>query len=466
MIAAAIGTLLLLSGCSEDLPPLVHRPAHAPAAILIKTVDVFDAKAPRIDRNKDVLIRDGIIDSIADGGALIAPTDAEVIDGTGLTLLPGLIDAHAHLDSSPYPPWQLTLPNPDANLQSLLYCGVTTILDPGESDAEAAVSRRKRVESGEQLGPQIFTAGRIITARGGHPVAMAKSLLPWWLAWYVVPRLAHEVDTDEGAREAARVIHASGADVVKIVVDSAPEGTPRISTAQIAAAAEEASNLGLRTITHIGTFEDARDAASGGSSMWVHGVYKEPLDDGQVAELAATGIPMTPTLEVFNSYSRTLDANRVATALESEIAPPGVLEALNDVPEDHPAIATFRPFIEMLARNRQAGADNARRLFEAGVTMLAGSDPQAGVFAGAGLHRELALLSRAGIPNEHVLAAATINAARYLTRSPDPDFGIVAPGKRADLLLVEGDPVADIANVSTIRAVILRGEVLKRQARR
>ncbi len=459
-------TLFMLTGCNDTLTPLVARPVDPPASLLIAGVDVFDAEQARIDRNKDVLVRAGIIDAIADAGELAVPTDAERIDGSGATLLPGLIDAHVHLASSPFPPWKLSLPDTDANMQSLLYCGVTTIMDAAEPDAEAAMARRERVRSGEQLGPQIFAAGRIITAKGGHPVAMAQKVLPWWLAWYILPRIAHEVDTPGDAREAARTIHAGGADIMKIVVDSLPDGAPRIATPALTAAIEEATSLGLRTVSHIGKFEDARDAATAGSSIWIHGVYKELLDDTQVADLAAFAIPMIPTLVVFDNYSRVLDGDRVATALERETAEPGSLESLGEIPLDHPTVIAFRPFLELLARNRNSGPSNARRLFDAGVTMLAGSDPQSGVFAGPGLHRELVLMSEAGIPSAQVLRAATLNAARYLTRDQDPEFGIIAAGKRADLLLVDGDPIADIANVSNIREVILRGERLTRRARR
>ena len=462
IVAALVG--LLAAGCSEQPPELVRLPADPPAALWIDNVDVFDSVSGRIDHGRDVLVRNGKIDAITAHGQLAAPADADTIDGQGATLLPGLIDAHTHLESSPFPPWQLTLPDYELNLRAYLYCGVTTLFDTGESDATAATARRDAIAAGKLIGPRVFTAGRLITARGGHPIAMAEQILPWWLAWYVLPRLAHEVGSEEEARNATRAIYDSGADVVKIVVDSTPADAPRIRPEEIKAAADQATALGIRTVTHIGTFDDAADAAQGGSAAWVHGVYKHRLTDAQVGELAAYGIPMAPTLAVFDSYATVLDGDRMPTELEKQTAAPGALDSLDNIPPEHPAIEPFRDFIALLRRNRQSGKDNARRLFEAGVTMFAGSDPQSGVFAGPGLHRELLLMSEAGIPNAEVLRAATIHPARFLTQQADPDFGVVAAGKHADLLLVDGDPVADISRTSEIREVIVGGMRLEREA--
>ena len=166
---------------------------------------------------------------------------------------------------------------------------------------------------------------------------------------------------------------------------------------------------------------------------------------------------MAPTLAVFESYALSTDYARVATALEREIAPAELLEAFNTPPEDPERFEPFQGFLRELREQRMSGRENARRLHEAGVVILAGSDTQAGMIPGAGLHRELALLVEAGLSPAEALRAATLSPARFLEASDDPDFGQAKPGKRADLLLVEGDPTQDIARVSEIRAVILGG---------
>ena len=113
---------------------------------------------------------------------------------------------------------------------------------------------------------------------------------------------------------------------------------------------------------------------------------------------------------------------------------------------------------------RQAWRDNVRRLHETGVTILAGSDMQTGVFPGAGLHRELHLLAESGLTPAQAIRSATLDAARFLADGKEPDFGVVAEGKRADLLLVDGDPTQDLDALARIRAVIKGGVVLERRA--
>ena len=97
------------------------------------------------------------------------------------------------------------------------------------------------------------------------------------------------------------------------------------------------------------------------------------------------------------------------------------------------------------------------------MVIFAGSDAQSGVFHGAGLHRELLLLKKAGLTSLDVIRAATIYPARFLTQSEDPPLGIVAVGKEADLMLVGGDPLVELAAISDVRAVILRGVPLVRR---
>ena len=116
-----------------------------------------------------------------------------------------------------------------------------------------------------------------------------------------------------------------------------------------------------------------------------------------------------------------------------------------------------------LAAQRPHWYDNVRRLHAAGVTILAGSDMQSGIFPGAGLHRELHHLSQAGLRPLEVIQATTVNAARFLAADDDPPFGVVAPGKRADLVLVEGDPLEELDALERIRAVIVRGIPVERR---
>jgi imidazolonepropionase-like amidohydrolase len=170
---------------------------------------------------------------------------------------------------------------------------------------------------------------------------------------------------------------------------------------------------------------------------------------------------MVATIEVFDNYARLNAGPRQATALEREIETAALLDSFYPIPESFDRTA-LQSWLDMNAAAVDARVDNVRRLHEAGVTILAGSDAQSGVFAGPGLHRELANLVRAGFTPAEAIRAATLDPARFLCDCDAPEFGDVAVGQRADLLLVEGDPTADIAAVSRIREVLLGGVPLVR----
>jgi imidazolonepropionase-like amidohydrolase len=447
--------------CRSPRPELIQMPLRPPPALLVRDVAVLDVVSGTRTPGRDVLVRGDRIEAIEPTGALAAPDGAQIVEGEGGTLLPGLVDMHGHVMSDPSPPWRLQIPDPEFVMRAFLYCGVTTVLDPADSSPEA-YARRARVADGSVPGPRIYTAGLPLTAPGGHPIGFVRLFAPWWIAWYVAPRSAAQVDTPEHARAAALANVRDGADFIKLMVDRLPDDAPRIGVDEIRAAVEAAHAHGVRVVAHIGTLEDARDVARAGVDAWMHGVYREHLSDEAVAELAAFGIPMVPTLTVFDSYAHALDGPRTATTLERQIAPAELLASFDHVPDDAPGLAAFRPFLEKLHAERESGRDNARRLHVAGVTLFAGSDPQSGVFPGAGLHRELAQLAAAGLTPIEVIRATTIGPARFLERRDDPDFGQVAEGKRADLLLVAGDPTQDVAALDEIREVIVRGVRIER----
>ncbi len=452
---------LWVCACAEPGHDLVRLPDDPPAALLIRNVALLDVESGERARQRDVLARGDRIAAIGVAGGLPALEGTEIIDGRGATLLPGLIDSHGHVSSSYAPIWLNELPDVDHNLQAYLYSGVTTVLDPADFGGDA-VARRDRVAAGELLGPRIFTAGKPLTAPEGHPVAMLRELAPWWIRWYLAPRVAYQVDTDPAARESVAALSESGVDVVKVIVDQLPQSAPRLDNAALRAAVDEARKRNLRVVAHIGSLQDALDAGRAGVSAWVHGVYKEPLDGDSAALLAGFGIPMVPTTIVFENYALMTQYRRIATPLEREIAPAELLDAFNEPPDDQGLGEIFAPYLEMLNHQRQAWRTNVKLLRDAGVTILAGSDIQSGVFPGPGLHRELQLLHESGLSPVEVIRAATLDPARFLEQSDDPDFGQVKIGKRADLLLVNGDPASDLDAVSDIREVILGGVRLQR----
>jgi len=464
----ATAALFGASACVSKPHELVRRPNRAPFSVLIRNVDIFDSVNGKIDRAKDVMIVGDRIEAIGPAGSLgssgskssIAQT---VIEGTGGTLLPGLIDAHAHMGSNPAPPWVGGLGDYEANFRAFLYCGVTTVADMGDSNPKL-LEYRDAIARGQGLGPNLYCAGKLITAPEGHPLPIVRNAVPWWLEWFIIPKVAHQVATLEEATAAVREIKANGSDFVKIVVDDIPDGVNVISDEALAAVIKEADAQGLSSVAHIGSTRDALASADAGIDSWIHGVYEESIPEADIAKMASAGIPMTPTLVVWHAAADYPLGNRKATELERQTQSQELLNSFNSPPLDSATFDFFGDWLGMLDRVRPEWAGNVKRLHEAGVVIMAGSDNQQGVLPGASLHRELHFLHEAGLTNAEVLQAATINSARFFSGTEIPEYGVVLPRKRADLVLVNGDPLADLNAVSDIREVILGGAVLVREA--
>jgi len=452
--------LTLLFACRGEPPPLVTLPELAPKSVVFRRVAVLDVASGISRPSLDVVVSDARIAAIGSQGTVAVPAGAFEVDGGGATLVPGLVDSHGHLGNGSAPPWAGEFPDPERNLQSYLYCGITTVLDPADL-ASKAFTRRDAVAARKLLGPAIYAAGPMLTAPAGHPIPAIEALAPWWLAWYVKRDATRTIDSPEDARRAVAELARSKPDFVKLSVDSIPESAPRLRKELIAAVIDEAHRAGLRAIAHIGSYPDALDAGQGHIDALMHLIYKDRISAEQAALIAAFHVPMVATIGVFESYALLGQRKREPTDLEVQTVPQALLASFDTIPAG--AVGPdFLGYFEALRSMRRQWRDNVRLLREAGVTILAGSDTQSGVFPGPGLHRELALLVETGMTPAQVIRAATLDGARFLTGNDDPDFGTVAVGKRADLLLVEGNPAFNISALTRIRTVMKNGVVLER----
>ena len=454
-------SLAFAAACSKP-PPLVTMPAHPPAAVVFEQTAVLDVAAGRVTPGQDVVVTGTRITSIGPSGTLVVPAGAQRIDGRGATLVPGLIDSHGHVANSPAPPWAGEFPDADRNLQGFLYCGVTTVLDPADLEPDA-FERRDAVAAGKLVGPTVFAAGPMLTAVGGHPIPVLEELAPWWIRWYVKRHAVRPLASDDDVRKAIDGLASAHADFVKMAIDSIPTEAPMLTDALAASVVRMAHEKGLRVVAHIGTLADALKAGNAGVDAFMHMVYKEPLDAAGAARVAAFGKPVVATMGVFENYALVGRGPRVPTPLEKETADAATLASFDHIP-DGAVSPAFRSFFDLLHATRDAWRRSIRLLRAEGVTVLAGSDAQSGVFPGAGLHREFALLVEGGMTPAEVTRAATLDAARFIEKSEDPSFGTVAAGKRADLVLVDGDPTLDVANLARIRVVMKNGVPLERHA--
>jgi imidazolonepropionase-like amidohydrolase len=454
--------LVLAGGCTSN-PQLVARDPGSSRSLVMRNVRVFDApRAALLDGVRDVVVRDGKIDAIGAPG--LADAGLQEIDGRGKILLPGLIDVHTHTGSSSSPPWHVGLPDLNRNLAGYLYAGVTTVLDLGGL-SPAVFRERENIATGKILGPRVYAAGPMFTAPGGHPAEVLRDTLPWYLRWYVVPRATREVATPEDARRAVSDLLPEHPDILKIALDAGGNGdVPCLRRDTIAAITAAGHAAGIRSIAHIGSSAEAIEAVKGGVDALAHAPWREEVSDDAVRVIATAHVSVIVTLAVWDVAGSPRSSRADFLPIEVEVAGPKLIAELMEPPPP------LDDLLSSLARAAAAAHDaryrNVGKLRAAGVQLLAGSDAcNPNDLPGAGLHLELAKLVDAGVTPGEALRMATSENAHFLA-GDGADFGEVAVGKRADLVLVKGDPTAHIGDLGKITEVILDGAILERHPAR
>ena len=452
-------TLLLLalvafSGCLTryTFPTLVERTTQD--AVVISDVAIFDGVSAERLEHRDVLISGGRIEAIGEAGSLSAATR---IDGAGKTLLPGLIDFHVHLTSSPSAPWKPAQPDPLHAGRALLFAGITGAQDVG-GDVE---DLEKLGQRADWLGPDFIYAGKMIATRDGYPASMVRDLLAWPLDRLAEGLFATQVSTPEEATRAVEANVAHGAKLIKVAVAQVPLDAPVFSAELLKAITTAAHARGVKVAAHIDTAEHALLAARAGVDLLVHGVHLGVLTDAQAAELKSLGVAVAPTLVVWDRIEQLIENRFQPTALERQSWPADFLaEFTPDETKRHTLSPGLMGFIRQLQSDRAARLENVRVLQRAGVPLLVGADDNGsvGCMAGAAYQEELRQLVEAGVPTVDVLRGATSIAAGLTGLGT----GRVEVGAKADLLLVEGNPLEDINATSRVAQVIKSGVLLKR----
>ena len=449
-VAAVILMVSFLSGgfqlASVDLAD------ENPESFVFRDVSVFDGFTMRL--RQDVVTERENVKSIAPTGTIPLPVGAQQIDGTGKTLLPGLIDSHVHLISAGekgygrFDSVQIG--------EALLFAGVTSALvAAGFQETKDLIEDSVK---GRVLAPRLWTAGSGITAPGGHPIPLLNAMLPWPFSWFATRGVVVAGNANE-ARESVRgILDDSDPDFLKIIYDDLPPGSPHLSQEALQAAIEEAWDRGTPPIVHATTPEDALDAAEAGAALLVHVPQRGVLSDSQVERLKSLDTPIVTTVRMM-AASRELAA-RGPTPLERSAIDPAVLEAW----QEEPAWA-LPGFSEGLDENFERLSPDVRtnfqKLLRAGVRLFVGTDSGVhGVFPGVALHSEMSTLADLGMAPLEVLRAATSGPASFL--DPTGVVGRIAPGARANLLLVRGDPSVDLEALHAIEEVFLDGRRLQR----
>lgn len=395
------------------------------SAVLFRNIRVFDGA--RTLSNRDVLVIGDRIEKL--GRSLTTPAGAQVFDGTGKTLLPGLIDAHVHV-------------RPGA-AESAIVFGVTTELDMFTDVAFAKKLHAEQSAGTAKARADVLSAGTLVTAPKGHGTE------------YGLPIPTITLPGDARAFVEARV--AEGSDYIKLVYDDGHRyglDLPTLSKETMTSVIAAAHTMHKLAVVHIGTLAGARDAIEAGADGLAHLFVDQSPDPELGTFVARHHAFVVPTLSVLAVLAR--EPRGPALAKDPRLAP-FLSRADVTILEQ-----SFPPRLGVPPSSYSAAVDAVRGLKKAGVPMLAGTDAgNPGTLHGASLHGELELLVHAGLTPGEALAAATSVPARIFGLA---DRGRIAPGMRADMVLVAGDPTVDITTTRAIEGVWKAGVPIDRAA--
>jgi imidazolonepropionase-like amidohydrolase/ABC-type multidrug transport system permease subunit len=444
----------------------LFRDLERSGTFLIRHARVFVGDGT-VKEDASVLVHDGKIAGVFDGaGPDPGKIRAEVVEGSGKTLLPGLIDAHVHLSA----PGGISSNSEDYNVDktmprnaaALLYSGVTAARSAGDG-LDASRKVRAAIAGGAKLGAALFICGPMFTAEGGHGTEFTAHV-PAALRDNIRAQLVRIPKSAEEARAQVRDLKAAGVDGIKVILEAGwGEGMlfNRMDVALARAVAEEARAQNLPVATHTGDSRDVADAVDFGTASVEHGSWRDAIPDAVLQKMAREGIYLDPTLAVSEAYSQFYagKADALNNSLVEQVAPAGILKATREFLASGQGVDAAKSAIFVGALDRARA--NLLRAWKAGVPLVTGSDSgNPLVFDGPSMHHELQLWVQAGIPAAVALQAATGNAAKLLRA--ENRIGAIREGMDADLLLVDGNPLRDISATERISLVVFKGERVHR----
>lgn len=428
-------------------------------ALLIQNVNIFNGRDSLLIKNVDVLIENGIIKQIAKN--IEASSHSEIIEAKGKTLMPGLIDSHVHLSGSGSVPWENYAANQEYNLQAYLYAGITTVYDLGGL-AKGLSKLSEKVKNQEIMGPDIFNTHIPISVKNSHPIPLTKLMLPWPLK-DLVNSISPIINEPSEAAGILKSYLKNDIDYVKISCDQIPEGSPEMSFEQLEALIREAHFAYKKVFVHVGSPENAVNAVMAGADVLAHGVWRGELSPAQADIIAGSQIPIIYTISGFHNISKIHQGKFKPNALDHTLVDSKILDPVTEKNGLHVHdVETMGAFFEDAFVNSKYWKANFKLLKERNAIITVGTDSNLpGTYAGTTFFQEIDLLKEYGLSNFEILNGATyLNSTLFLK---NPSFGLVEVGKKANLLLIDGNPLKNLELLKKPILILKAGNSIERK---
>ena len=431
--------LATVAACGESPPPRIQ----SDAIVLIGARLIDGTGAEPID-DAVLVVEGGRVQAVGSRAAVAVPKGAEIVDLAGKTLIPGLVDTHAHYHGD--------LARLEEQYRKQLYFGVTTARSIG-SDTPEKTARALDARAGGIPGPRMYTAGLGFSAPDGFPPGLPVDI--------------NRPQTEEEARTLVGGLDDLGVHFVKMWVNDMPEPGFKITPAIRAAVVGEALARGLVPVAHIVQEVDFRQLVALGVRDFLHTVDDTETGPELLQLMLDSGVTFSPTLTNIHmgwywaEHPELLDDPETRAAFEPE-----AFERWSD-PAYRDGVLTSEGFADRQARLRRSMVF-VKTVVDAGVPVAIGTDSGSSswnVPMGWGTHHELQLYVEAGLTPMQAIVAATRTGAELLTRHDDEaDYGTLQPGQVADLIVLNADPLADVRNTLKIDRVMQAGEWVDRVA--
>lgn len=432
---------------STGMPPAEGLTLYTGARLLIGDGQVIEEGALLV--SGDRLVEVGPVEQ------LVVPAGVTRIDLAGSTVMPAMIDAHAHLGYEGYDSWGADNYSLDTLLEQLnrySYYGFSAVFSAGSDPDDFALDLQQAQQQGREGGARfVFAAGMAPPGQGPNDRFLEQALAVEARTGMTILR---GLATPEQARAAAREVAQKGIGFIKIWVDDRGGSQEKLTPELYWPLMDEAKTLGLQVLVHQQYALDMPDLLDAGVDGFLHGRLGPELDRQLAAQIAASGAFMVPNLGLGE-----LRRERVSDdPFLQETVAPAVLDRLGQAFDQRPAVAID-------AAQELALQESMGHLLAAGVDVVLGTDAGAvpDHFFGYTGHRELEIFVRLGMSPLQAVTAATATPARRLGLV---DLGTLEPGKRADFIVLRANPLDDIRNTRTIVDVYQAGQRLDREALR